>query len=130
MDVIKEVKARLAKYRSVAYNATKNSISVRPQDDDGFWVSLHVRGSEFTVSFDGWHETFRSANEALNCFVFGLSDACRLEVELRGRTATKWAVQSQQEGAWVTDSEVGLLLVPFWCRKRIVHRQNRLVPVE
>ena len=130
MDVIKEAKTRLAKYRGVAYNATVDSISVQPQDDDGFSVSLHVRRSEFTVSFDGWHETFQSADEALNCFVFGLSDACRLELELRGRTATKWAVQSQQHGAWVTDSEVGLLLVPFWRRKRIVHRQNRLVPAD
>ena len=128
MDVIKEVKARLATYPGVEYKATVDSISVQPQDDDGFSVSLHVRRSEFTVSFDGWHESFRSADEALNCFVFGLSDACRLEMELRGRTATKWALQSRQQGRLVTDSEVGLLLVPFWRRKRIVHRQNRMVP--
>ena len=89
---------------------------------------MYVDGSDFTVGFEGWHETFLDAKEALNCFAFGLSEACRLEVEFRGRMATKWAVQSLNDGSWVTESEVGLIFIPFWRKKRIVYRQNHLLP--
>jgi hypothetical protein len=128
MNVIEEIKARLARYPDLDYDATTKCIRVRPRNDDGFSVTLYVRGSQFRVSFEGWHETFEDAGEALDCFVFGLSDACRLEIEYRGGMATKWAVQSRRGAAWVTDSEVGLLVVPFWRPRRVAHRQNHVVP--
>jgi hypothetical protein len=40
----------------------------------------------------------------------------------------KWAVESLEAGAWTTDSETGLLLVPFWRSARTVYLQNNLVP--
>jgi hypothetical protein len=128
MDVIAEMKARLAKYPGTRYVETPRSIEVLPQDDAGFPVSLQVTDAGFTVHFAGWHEDFASPEEALNCFAFGLSSACRLRVVYRGSMPTKWIVEAQRDGAWVADSETGLLLVPFWRPRRVVYLQNRLLP--
>jgi|SRR5215471_16175414 len=127
MDIIGEVKARLAKHPDVRYQSGRDFVSIPPQDPDGFTVRIDIDRSGFTVGFDGWHEHFDSAEDALECFARGLSDACRLEVEFRGRIETKWIDQSLEDGCWVSDSEVGLIFIPFWLRKKIVHRQNHLI---
>ena len=128
MGVIEDVKAKLVRYPKARYSETPDSIEVHPADDAGFAVSLQVRGEQFTVFFEGWHEEFGSASEALDCLAFGLSDSCRLSVTYRGATAVKWVVESCENGSWVMDSEVGLLLVPFWRTPIVVHKQNRLIP--
>jgi hypothetical protein len=128
MDPIKEIETRLTKYPGVVYQSADDHISVPAGGPDGFGVRLDLDGPNFIVSFDGWHETFADVEEALNCFAMGLTGACRLEVEFRGRMARRWAVQWLNDGSWVTDSEVGLLLFPLWRRKQIVYRQNHLPP--
>jgi hypothetical protein len=80
------------------------------------------------VYFAGWHEHFESKADALNCFAFGLSAACRLCVVYRGSTPTKWIVESRKDGSWIQKSETGLLLFPFWRARRIAYLQNRLLP--
>jgi hypothetical protein len=126
MDAISEIKAKLVKYPKARYIEEPTSIEVQPEDESGFPVSLHVNDDSFTVHFAGWHEHFDSQDEALNCFVFGLSEACRLQVVYRGSTPTKWILEHQSEGSWIKDSETGLIFFPFWRARRIVHLQNRL----
>ena len=75
MDVIEEIKSRLAKYSAARYTTSSSSITTLPQDASGFQVGLCVRGQKFVVSFDGWHEEFADAEEALNCFACGLEYA-------------------------------------------------------
>ena len=70
------------------------------------------------------HEEFALPLEALNCFAFGLSAACRLCVVYRGAMPTKWIVEAQRDGTWVADSETGLILIPFWLPRRVVYLQN------
>ena len=127
MTVIDEVKAKLAKYPHARYSETSDSIQVHPADDSGFAVGLRVTGEQYTVWFEGWHEEFDSSREALNCFAFGLSEACRLAVTYRGATAVKWVVESLRNGSWVEDSEVGLLVAPFWRSRNISRKQNHLI---
>ncbi len=127
MDAIAKAKAKVAGYPRVRYSEAAGSIEVEPQDESGFTVGLRVHGGGFTVRFDGWHEEFTSENEALSCFAFGLSEACRLAVTYHGSMPTKWVVESLRGGAWVPDSETGLLLFPFWRRKRVVYRRNRVI---
>jgi hypothetical protein len=91
MDVIAEIKARLANCPETRLVETPTSMEVLPQDDAGFPVTLHVTDAGFTVHFAGWHEDFASPEEAVNCFGFGLSDACRLCVVYRGAMPTKWS---------------------------------------
>ena len=128
MDPIAEIRARLMKYPNARAQEGPNSITVLPMDDRGFSVSLHAAGSEFVVSFAGWHEHFSSAEEALNCFAFGLSEECRLKVRKRGDFAYRWTVESQQNGAWVEDSTTGFIFFPFWRRQEVAYLQNRLLP--
>ena len=95
----------------------------------GFPVRLDERGSSYTVSFAGWHEEFDSQAEALSCFAFGLSEACRLRVLSRGSFDYRWIVQHFKDGDWHDDSETGLLVFPFWLRPQERYLQNHVTPV-
>jgi hypothetical protein len=127
MDAIEEIKERLRKYPHVRYEVGASSISVLPTSDNGFTVGLYVAQDRYTVSFNGWHEHFPEPDEALECFAFGLSDECRLKECRRGSFAYRWTVESMQNGEWVTDSETGLFLFPFWMKKRVRYLQNNLI---
>jgi hypothetical protein len=88
---------------------------------------LRVTGSRtFVVSYDGWSQTFHRAEDAYDCFEFGLSDSCRLRVTLRGETATAWQIEKREYGLWVPGRVIQRRLVPFWRRRRIQLRQNRV----
>ena len=126
-NAIEQVKERLRKYPHVRYKAAASSISVLPTSNDGFTVGLEVVQSEYTVFFNGWHENFQEEDEALDCFAFGLSDECRLKEFRRGNFAYRWTVESKQDGNWMTDSETGLFLFPFWKPKKVCYLQNNLI---
>jgi hypothetical protein len=128
MNVIAEIKTRLGRYPMARFVETATSIKVLPQDGTGFPVTMYTTTAGYTVEFYGWHEEFTSPEEALRCFAFGLSEACRMRVVYRGAMPTKWIVEARRDGAWVADSETGLIFVPFWLPRRIVYLQNRLIP--
>ncbi|MGR3563179.1 MAG: hypothetical protein ACU0FH_17935 [Heliomarina sp.] len=92
---------------------------------ESFDLSFHVFGSEFQVSFDGWHEHFQTEEEALNCFAFGLSQECRLNVIKRGAKECSWTAQAWQYDTWVDDTKTGLILIPFWRPKQIEYKHGR-----
>ena len=77
------------------------------------------------MGFDGWHEHFDTEEEALNCFEFGLSGNCRLKVVYRGSFAHRWTLESKTDSGWREDSTTGLLVFPFWRRRRAVYLTNR-----
>jgi hypothetical protein len=92
----------------------------------GFCVWIQERSDGCTVGFDGWHEEFTDGDEALDCFVFGLSTACRLRVFSRGSVDYKWQVLRRVDGQWVSESETGLLFFPFWRRSVQRDLQNAI----
>ena len=119
MNPIEEIKARLRKYPAAKYESTVSSITVLPSSEAGFKVGFDAAPGRYTVFFNGWHEDFKDASEALDCFAFGLSDQCRLKEHRRGRFAYRWTVESTQNGQWVADSETGLFVFPFWKRPNV-----------
>ena len=127
LDIIGKIKEKLARYPAVRFSEERGAITIHPADPSGFAVRLQVLASGFLVHFDGWHEQFSSEAEALNCLAFGLSPKCRLAVVLRGNMPVKWTVESLDGHSWTGDSEVGLLLQPFWRRPRVVYRQNHIL---
>lgn len=127
MPPIETIRAKLQRYPHLIYEQKENSITVAPDSPDGFPVSLQEDGGCFVVGFGGWHEHFDSESEALNCFVFGLSDQCRLRVASRGSVDYRWTVQHLVNGRWCDESETGLLFFPFWRRRRERFHQNRIV---
>jgi hypothetical protein len=127
MNAIEKIKERLREYPEVVYEVGPSSISVLPTSNDGFKVGLEVTQSHYTVSFNGWHEDFKTEEEALDCFAFGLSNECRLKECRRGRFAYRWIVESRKNGTWVADSETGLFLFPFWASKEVRYLQNSII---
>jgi hypothetical protein len=128
MNVIEEIKSRLQKYPHVKYEAGANHIRVLPTSGNGFEVELTAAKNDYQVHFNGWHESFASAEEALNCFAFGLSTDCRLKEYRRGRVTYKWTVEYKEADKWIEDSTTGLLIYPFWGRQEIKYLQNEIVP--
>ena len=114
--VISRIKEKLQRYPHVTYTTTDGHLEIPAQSPTGFRVWIQERANGCTVGFDGWHEEFTDGDEALNCFAFGLSTACRLRVFSRGSADYKWQVLRQVDGEWVADSETGLLIFPFWRR--------------
>ena len=128
MDAISETQAKLAKYPELAVDAEATSIAVHAPTAEGFMVSLRKTDETFEVAFEGWHEDFDTEEEALNCFVFGLSAACRLKVMSRGGFDYKWTVESLRGDRWIEDSVTGLFFFPFWRRAEVRYLRNRVIP--
>jgi hypothetical protein len=126
MSVIERIREKLKSYPSVEFKETADSITVLPNSNEGFEVRLDDNGETYTVSFEGWHEEFESAEEALDCFAFGLSSECRLKELRKDGSPYRWIVESKVDGSWTGDSETGLLIYALWKRSEIVYRQNRL----
>ena len=128
MKPIPEIKRRLDKLTDVRYECDDSSITVFPTDETGFTVTLTENSPDhFTVFFEGWHEDFTDAEEAMNAFAFGLSDECRLKESRRGSFAYKWTVESLEDGKWQADTTTGLLLFPFWRKPEIRYLQNKVL---
>ena len=127
MSIIEEIRKKLEKYPEIKYEGGENSISIFPSDEEGFTILVEESPFSYTVAFDGWHESFESKEEALNCVGFGLSDSCRLKTIYRGETPQKWVVEFKENGEWVMDSETGRFIFPFWLKSRVVYKQNHLI---
>ncbi len=124
MTAIQKIKEKLAKYPDSQYRETDKSITVLPQDDSGFEVSLYERSDGYTVSFKGWHEEFADEVDALNCFAFGLFDEARIKVVIYGKRTYSWTLQAKEKDRWVDRETVTLLFYPFWMKKKIEYFQN------
>ena len=130
MTPLDEIRSRLKKYPELRFQDDGERIEVFPVDESGFPVSFYQHGTDFTVGYAGWHDTFKDPTEAFNCFVFGLSEDCRLKVTCRGRYEYRWVVEHFENGAWRQFDEVALLLpVPFWRKKEIKYLRNSVIKV-
>ncbi len=127
MSAVATIAQKVSKYPQLQTIIEDRSITVTPLSVDGFPVSLFEKDSGYTVGFDGWHEEFDSEAEALEAFAFGLSEECRLKIVYRGSTACSWTCESFSDGEWREDSTTGLLLIPFWKKKQVVYRQNKII---
>ena len=127
-SVIERATRTLDALGGVDYSATPSTVTVRPSDACGFVVTLAVEHARaFVVSYDRWQHRFDRAEDAYDCFEFGLSDSCRLRVTYRGEDAVAWHVEKREYGIWVPSSRsTSRLSLKFWKRRRLVYRQNRV----
>ena len=128
-DIRQLVRDRLSGCPDVHFDDGPDWIKVPPSDPSGFEVGVWADPKGYTVAFDGWHEELSSAQDALDCIAFGLSQSCRLAVALRGNYATTWTVEALEDDTWTPLSVTGLFMQPFWRRVRIEYRSNRLFDV-
>ena len=125
--VIPRIKEKLKKYPHVTYTSAPSQLEIPAQSTTGFRVWVQELLGRCRVGFEGWHEEFSNADTALECFVFGLSTACRLRVFRRGGMDYKWQVLHHVDGRWIADSETGLLWFPFWRKREERELQNELI---
>jgi hypothetical protein len=125
--VISRIKEKLQKYPHVSYTSADGVLEIPAQSPTGFRVWIREHGGHSTVGFEGWHEEFTDADEALECFAFGLSTACRLRVFRCLGTDYKWQVLVQVDGEWVADSETGLLFPTFFLPKKQRDLHNDII---
>jgi hypothetical protein len=111
----------------VAFDENTHSITVHAPDSSGFDVTLQVVDArKFVVRYEGWFETFGRAEDAYDCFEYGLSDSCWLRVTTRGTTPVAWQIEKREYGVWMPGRLVKRRLVPFWRPARVERRQNRV----
>lgn len=128
MNPIEELKRRLDSIPNARYNSDDSSITVLPNDADGFEVTLIKNSANsYTVFYNGWHEDFEDVEETINVFGLGLSDECRLKEYRRGNFAYKWTVETLEDGRWCEQDTTALLLFPFWRKSQVRYLQNRLL---
>lgn len=126
ISVVEDIKARLQKYPTTRHESGESWIRVLPASSDGFGVQLSAGSNSYVVSFEGWHDDFDREDDALNCFAFGLSSECRLKVWSFAGFDYKWTLEHFEDGAWIEDSTVGLLVVPL-CKRRFRYLQNNII---
>jgi hypothetical protein len=129
---LEAIREKLRRYPQLAVVDAGDAITVKAQTPDGFDVSFHADGDEYTVRMAGWHAHFELSQRetALNCFAFGLSDSARLEVHARGGKDYLWTLESIEDDGWRPDSTTGLLFYPFWRRKSVRYLRNAAIAAD
>lgn len=105
----------------------ENSITVKPDGERTFPITVIFKENKFFVYFKGWHQGFNTEEEALDVFAFGLSEDCRLKVISSKDIEYKWIVEFKEKGKWLENSEVNIGMFPFWQKKEIKFYQNKVI---
>ena len=127
MHIVDIIRVKLDQLPAIKYMIEDDAITVFPVNREGFEVSLHENDNYYLVNFDGWHEIFKTSQEALDYFTFGLSNKCRLKVFYRGDRPYRWIVEAQKGEHWKKENKFRLMLYPFWRKQKVIYLQNRLL---
>jgi hypothetical protein len=123
-----EILATLGKYPQLRYEKRENIIRVLPSIREGFEVVIEeVFENHFSVSFDHWHEDFYNLEEAVDCFLLGLSNHCRVKVESKGGVPFRWTVEYLDDTQWRERSSNSVWTHRFLSPATIVYLQNDLL---
>ena len=106
---------------------TENSITVKPEGEKSFPITVLFKENKYAVYFKGWNESFLTEEDALDVFAFGLSDDCRLKVISAKDIEYKWIVEFKEKSKWIVHSETNIGMFPFWQRKNIKYYQNNIL---
>jgi hypothetical protein len=125
-SVIDRAVRTLRALHGVAFDASRNVIAVPPATANGFAVRLQmVHDRQYVVFYDDWQHTFDRAEDAYDCFEYGLSDSCRLKITLRGDEPIRWHVEKWEYGMWVPGHHPRKRhSLAFWRPSHTVYRQN------
>ncbi len=107
--VVKEVVDLLQKYPQIKFERRgEDSVLVPPTNAEGFPVMIEqIWEGHYAVSYGGWQKDFSSLEEAVACFVMGLSNHCRLKVETKGKKPVRWTVEQLENADWKEISSRG-----------------------
>jgi len=126
MKTTEKIKKLIDRIPDLNFEESKNYFSILPSDKKGFKVWMSIKDKYMTVGYDGWHEEFDIENDAIRCFIYGLTNKCRLKVFKRGKVVYKWIMQAFEDDQWLDFSSTIILFVPFWRKKEIIFLQNNI----
>jgi hypothetical protein len=106
--VLNEVLDLLKKYPQIKFERRDYSVLVPPAGPEGFPVLIEqIWEGHYAVSFGGWQQDFSNIEEAVACFVMGLSNHCRLKVESKGKKPVRWTLEQLENADWKEISSRG-----------------------
>ena len=136
-------------YPDVSYECDEHSIAAAPRSGEGFPVRLVVDEKElaeseksaqenghpdpdifpYAVHLDlgheaHWSEGFSDAEDAIEWFLFGLSNRCRLKYEWRGRKCCRTTVEYLDGDQWKVHSRRGFVFSAFRKTCMIEYKRN------
>lgn len=133
-DVLGIIEEKLKAYPQIRYKRSEDSITVEPRNENGFSVSLFLVGDDadrsYAVYYAGWHDEIENAEEAIECFAYGLSPECRLKETSRGGEPYKWILEYKGENGWQEHSTTSLIFTRFWKKKTERYLQNHLISLK
>ena len=101
------------------------------RDSEGFVVRLRmVHDRKFVVSTTPGSTTFDRAEDAYDCFEYGLSESCRLKITLRGDEPSHLARRKAGVRHVGARPPAEAAFVAFWKPARVDTRQNHVFPRE
>jgi hypothetical protein len=135
MDIIECAEAVIRQFPGLSYKIDGKTLTVDPADDRGFSVSLEIDepAAEFLVGFDGWvwHTEVEEEEVALCCFLWGLTDQCRLKITARGGKDYRYKVEFNENGEWRSAGGMILYFGPaiknLWRKKSVAYRRNSII---
>jgi hypothetical protein len=127
--VVQEVLDLLTKYPQVKFERRDDSVLVPPTNPEGFPVMIEqIWEGHYAVSYGGWQKDFDNLEEAVACFVLGLSNRCRLKVESKGQKPVRWTVEERVESAWREISSRGSWSPQIFKQPVTSYLTNNLLP--
>ena len=126
MDAIAALTEKLAKHPELAWTGGDRWLTIDPPPSGGFAVELRHEGDEWTVYLGsgGWHQHFDDAEDALDLIAWCYSGQARVREIWRDRSPQKAFLEAREDDGWRAISETGLILVPFWRKRREVVMEN------
>ncbi len=130
-NIIELIENKLVQFPKVKFQKIPNGISVSALTPEGFDIWVSDDGTKVTVGYAGWYQHFPDdRRQAYECFLWGLTDHCRLKVFSKGDRDYKWAAEFRRGQDWkgmgvVTD--FGEILFHFWKTTHIRFLQNTTI---
>ena len=126
--VVSEVVGLLKKYPQINYERRDDSVLVPPATPEGFAVTIEqIWEGHFAVSYGGWQKDFDILEEAVDCFLMGLSNRCRLKVESKGSKPVRWTLEQLEEQNWREVSSRGSWSARLFKQPEVSYLQNDLL---
>jgi hypothetical protein len=126
--MFEELLSILQKYSQIRFERRDNLIRVLASTRDGFEVIIEqIWDNHFSVSYDNWHQDFYNWEDAQDCFLFGLSNRCRLKVQCKDAVPFRWTVERLEEEKWLERSSNSVWNYRFLSAPTTAYLQNDML---
>jgi hypothetical protein len=133
IDIVNDIENLLDNFSGFEKKSDNQSITVYPNDKNGFLVSLIVEPGEYIVQWGPCHHHFDNnfdydtMQRGVDLFWAGLSDITRLLAYSKGNKEYNWIFQIKEDSEWKTVDNTMVILNQFWLKKTEKIYQNKII---